>query len=199
MEYWTTEGLSTISSGVGKPLYSDAITRACTRLDFARVCMMLDVTKKMTKHIIIMTLDEDGGETPCKIDVEYEWLPPKCTSCMTIGHMAKDCALNKALKPTKPPVAVTGIGVARNEESELDMEHNVRPPPMHDQMRMPSTQGVDNRREGRELPCERRLSREEKAITSCVNLLWKKSNLRRLKHTEGTPTTMALVIVEDIR
>ncbi|KAK4384090.1 hypothetical protein Sango_3093000 [Sesamum angolense] len=51
VELWTTDGLSTVASGIGRPLYPDAITRACTRLDFARV------------------------------DVEYEWLPPKCTGC----------------------------------------------------------------------------------------------------------------------
>ncbi|KAL2237638.1 UNVERIFIED_CONTAM: hypothetical protein Sindi_0955500 [Sesamum indicum] len=44
VELWTDEGLSTVASGVGKPLHPDAITRACTRLDFARVCVMLDVT-----------------------------------------------------------------------------------------------------------------------------------------------------------
>ncbi|KAL2224815.1 UNVERIFIED_CONTAM: hypothetical protein Sindi_2935300 [Sesamum indicum] len=76
VELWTEEGLSTVASGVGKPLYSDAITRACTRLDFARVCVMLDVTSNLPKHIIIMTPDEEGGESPCKVDVEYEWIPP---------------------------------------------------------------------------------------------------------------------------
>ncbi|KAL0290980.1 UNVERIFIED_CONTAM: hypothetical protein Sradi_7037700 [Sesamum radiatum] len=39
VELWTTEGLSTVASGIGRPLYPDAITRACTRLDFARVCV----------------------------------------------------------------------------------------------------------------------------------------------------------------
>ncbi|KAL2230747.1 UNVERIFIED_CONTAM: hypothetical protein Sindi_1669100 [Sesamum indicum] len=106
MEFWTTEGLSTVASGVGKPLYPDAITRACTRLDFARVCVMIDVTQKIEKHIIIITPDEDGGETPCKVDVEYEWLPAKCTDCMTLGHSVKDCTVNKPRKPTKPPIAV---------------------------------------------------------------------------------------------
>ncbi|KAL2224551.1 UNVERIFIED_CONTAM: hypothetical protein Sindi_3020600, partial [Sesamum indicum] len=77
VELWTEEGLSTVASGIGKPLYPDAITRACTRLDFARVCVMLDVSSNLPKHIIIMTPDEEGGETPCKIDVEYEWLPSK--------------------------------------------------------------------------------------------------------------------------
>ncbi|KAK4383785.1 hypothetical protein Sango_2743900 [Sesamum angolense] len=42
MEYWTTEGLSVVASGVGKPLYSDAVTKQCSRLDYARVCVMLD-------------------------------------------------------------------------------------------------------------------------------------------------------------
>ncbi|KAL2237652.1 UNVERIFIED_CONTAM: hypothetical protein Sindi_0956900 [Sesamum indicum] len=92
--------------GVGKPLYPDAITRACTRLDFARVCVMIDVTQKLEKHIIIMTPDEDGGETPCKVDIEYEWLPPKCTGCMMLGHSVKECSLTNPQKQTKPPVKV---------------------------------------------------------------------------------------------
>ncbi|KAL2230744.1 UNVERIFIED_CONTAM: hypothetical protein Sindi_1668800 [Sesamum indicum] len=70
VELWTEEGLSTVANGIGKPLYLDAITRACTRLDFARVCVMLDVSSTLPKHIIIMTPDEEGGEIPCKIDVE---------------------------------------------------------------------------------------------------------------------------------
>ncbi|KAL2253050.1 UNVERIFIED_CONTAM: hypothetical protein Sindi_0099700 [Sesamum indicum] len=106
MEYWTSEGLSMVASGVGKPLYPDAITRACTRLDFARVCVMIDVNKKLTKHIVVMTPDEDGGETPCKVDVEYEWLPPKCAECMKMGHTTKECPANKPEKLTKPPVKV---------------------------------------------------------------------------------------------
>ncbi|KAL2252757.1 UNVERIFIED_CONTAM: hypothetical protein Sindi_0070400 [Sesamum indicum] len=106
MEFWTTEGLSTVASGVGKPLYPDAITRACTRLDFARVCVMIDATQKLHKHIIVMAPDEEGGETPCKVDIDYEWLPPKCTACMSLGHSNKDCALNKTRKPTKPTVNV---------------------------------------------------------------------------------------------
>ncbi|KAL0294053.1 UNVERIFIED_CONTAM: hypothetical protein Scaly_3129800 [Sesamum calycinum] len=35
MEYWTEEGLSTVASGIGTPLYSDGITKDCSRLDYA--------------------------------------------------------------------------------------------------------------------------------------------------------------------
>ncbi|KAL0439770.1 UNVERIFIED_CONTAM: LINE-1 reverse transcriptase [Sesamum latifolium] len=78
MEYG---GLSTVASGIGRPLYPDAITCACTRLDFARVCVMLDISSTLPKHIVIMVPKEDGSESACKVDVEYEWLPPKCTTC----------------------------------------------------------------------------------------------------------------------
>ncbi|KAL0439139.1 UNVERIFIED_CONTAM: hypothetical protein Slati_2396900 [Sesamum latifolium] len=39
VEFWTNEGFSTVASGIGRPLYLDAITKACMRLDFARVCV----------------------------------------------------------------------------------------------------------------------------------------------------------------
>ncbi|KAL0367301.1 UNVERIFIED_CONTAM: hypothetical protein Sradi_3620200 [Sesamum radiatum] len=103
VELWTTEGLSTVASGIGKPLYPDAITRACTRLDFARVCIMLDISSTLPKHIVIMVPHEDGSETACKVDVEYEWLPPKCTACMSLGHSTKGCP---TMKPRPPPVSV---------------------------------------------------------------------------------------------
>ncbi|KAK4384485.1 hypothetical protein Sango_3056300 [Sesamum angolense] len=66
MELWTTEGLSTVASGIGRPLYPDAITRTCTRLDFARVCVMLNVSSKLPKHVVIMMPNELGGESACK-------------------------------------------------------------------------------------------------------------------------------------
>ncbi|KAL0295567.1 UNVERIFIED_CONTAM: hypothetical protein Sangu_3195000 [Sesamum angustifolium] len=80
VELWTTEGLSTVASGIGRPLYPDAITRACTRLDFARVCVMLNV------------------------DVEYEWLPPKCKQCVSLGHSTATCPESNKIE--KPKVAV---------------------------------------------------------------------------------------------
>ncbi|KAK4384120.1 Retrovirus-related Pol polyprotein from type-2 retrotransposable element R2DM [Sesamum angolense] len=70
IELCTTEGLSTMASGIGRPLYPDAITRACTRLDFARVCIMINVSSKLPNHVVIMMPKELGGESACKVDVE---------------------------------------------------------------------------------------------------------------------------------
>ncbi|KAL2225402.1 UNVERIFIED_CONTAM: hypothetical protein Sindi_2965300 [Sesamum indicum] len=124
-----------LASGVGKPLYPDAITRACTRLDFVRVWVMIDATQKLQKHIIVMAPDEEGGETPCKVDVEYEWLPPKCTTCMSLGHSDKDCALNKTRKPTKPTMSIQGVLTQAAPWTMIHVEHRCVECPWAEQTR----------------------------------------------------------------
>ncbi|KAL0294899.1 UNVERIFIED_CONTAM: hypothetical protein Sradi_6862000 [Sesamum radiatum] len=50
-----------------------------------------------------MVSKEDGSETTCKVDVEYEWLPPKCTTFMSLGHATRMCP---TVKPKQPAVLV---------------------------------------------------------------------------------------------
>ncbi|KAK4381540.1 hypothetical protein Sango_2958300 [Sesamum angolense] len=128
VELWTTEGLSTVASGIGRPLYPDAITRACTRLDFARVCIMLNVSSKLPKHVVIMMPNDLGGVSACKVDVEYEWLPPKCTGCSSLGHSTKECPLSKQTKPAvaiyvrKPPPPTPAIPEWKiSEQGQADL------------------------------------------------------------------------------
>ncbi|KAK4409409.1 hypothetical protein Sango_0013900 [Sesamum angolense] len=93
------EGLSTVASGVGIPLYTDKITKSCSRLDFARVCVMLDYNSTLPKHLVVMhPVRQEGQETPLKIDVEYEWLPQRCKTCCTLGHTAQACLENKKIE-----------------------------------------------------------------------------------------------------
>ncbi|KAK4384656.1 hypothetical protein Sango_3039100 [Sesamum angolense] len=56
MEYWTEEGLSTVASGIGTPLYMDGITKNCSRLDYARVCVMLVFSSALPKHLVLSVL-----------------------------------------------------------------------------------------------------------------------------------------------
>ncbi|KAL0439677.1 UNVERIFIED_CONTAM: hypothetical protein Slati_2450700 [Sesamum latifolium] len=104
VELWTEDGLSTVASGVGKPLYPDSLMKTCTRLDFARVCVMLDYSSTLPKHLVVVTPMEDGSEVPCRVDVEYEWIPSKCTTCRALGHSTANCPTMK--KPNKPVVKV---------------------------------------------------------------------------------------------
>ncbi|KAL0356052.1 UNVERIFIED_CONTAM: hypothetical protein Sradi_4052100 [Sesamum radiatum] len=72
IDLWTTDGLSMVARGIGRPLYPDAITKAGTRLDFARVYVMVDFNTTLPKHIVMMFPGEDGNEQPYRVDVEYE-------------------------------------------------------------------------------------------------------------------------------
>ncbi|KAL0455520.1 UNVERIFIED_CONTAM: hypothetical protein Slati_0891200 [Sesamum latifolium] len=65
VEFWTNEGLSIVASGIGRPVYQDAIMKACMRLDFARVCVMLDISSKLPKHVFVMIPRDGGWEAPC--------------------------------------------------------------------------------------------------------------------------------------
>ncbi|KAL0313683.1 UNVERIFIED_CONTAM: hypothetical protein Scaly_2911100 [Sesamum calycinum] len=78
MEYWTDEGLSTVASGVGTPLYTDGIT----------------------KSVPALIMPED----PKRVDVEYEWLPQRCTSCRSFGHVVATCPATK--RNLAPPITI---------------------------------------------------------------------------------------------
>ncbi|KAL0293111.1 UNVERIFIED_CONTAM: hypothetical protein Sangu_3245700 [Sesamum angustifolium] len=107
MEYWTEEGLSTVASGIGTPLYSDSITKDCSRLDYARVCVMLNYNSELPKHLVVISpVLRNGKEDPKRVDVEYEWLPQKCTNCCSLGHVETSCPANSMKKTVGPPIQV---------------------------------------------------------------------------------------------
>ncbi|KAL0293103.1 UNVERIFIED_CONTAM: hypothetical protein Sradi_6956900 [Sesamum radiatum] len=106
MEYWTEDGLSTVASGIGTPLYADSITKNCARLDYARVCVMLNFNSELPKHLVVISpVLRNGKEDPKRVDVEYEWLPQKCTTCCSLGHLPPTCPAN-AKKNLAPPITI---------------------------------------------------------------------------------------------
>ncbi|KAL0312970.1 UNVERIFIED_CONTAM: hypothetical protein Sradi_5696300 [Sesamum radiatum] len=92
MEYWTEDGLSVVASGRGVPLYTNKITKHCSRLDYARICVMLNYDSTLPKHLVVISpFLREGKEIPTKVDVEYEWLPQHCKQCQSLGHTALAC------------------------------------------------------------------------------------------------------------
>ncbi|KAL0434982.1 UNVERIFIED_CONTAM: hypothetical protein Sradi_0206100 [Sesamum radiatum] len=126
VELWTEDGLSTVASGVGKPLYKDVIMCSCARLDYARVCVMLDYDAKLPKHVVVMLPATDEGQTiPCKVDVEYEWIPSKCIRCRSLGHSQPNCPSTKDYR--KPPVHVyvpRNVQVVQLQATGIEQSHN---------------------------------------------------------------------------
>ncbi|KAK4383213.1 hypothetical protein Sango_2797500 [Sesamum angolense] len=106
MEYWTDECLSTVASGVGTPLYTDGITKECSHLDFARVCVMLDFNSELPKHLVVISpVIRNGKEDPKRVNVEYEWLPQRCKNYCSLGHMASTC-LDNMKRNIAPPITI---------------------------------------------------------------------------------------------
>ncbi|KAL0282661.1 UNVERIFIED_CONTAM: Retrovirus-related Pol polyprotein from type-2 retrotransposable element R2DM [Sesamum radiatum] len=67
---------------------------------------MLNFHSKLPKHLIVLSPSlSEGRETPIKVDIEYEWLPLRCTNCCSLGHTVAACPEKKEARP-RPPVAV---------------------------------------------------------------------------------------------
>ncbi|KAL0434076.1 UNVERIFIED_CONTAM: LINE-1 reverse transcriptase [Sesamum latifolium] len=69
VEYWTEEGLSVVASGMASH-YTPMRSRKHARDWISRVCVMLNIASKLPK-IVILAPTAEGGEIPCKVDVEH--------------------------------------------------------------------------------------------------------------------------------
>lgn len=84
LECWTEEGLSRITSTIGRPLHVDIATAQQQRLDFARVCVEVSANSNLPNCIQIR-----NGVDSVTVNLEYQWLPPKCGLCKVFGHSCK--------------------------------------------------------------------------------------------------------------
>ena len=100
MEFWTPVGLSYIASAVGVPLYADSPTEACTRMNFARICVEIDASKQLVHEFRLQVSSRDISTPPRFITVKviYQWKTRMCSHCSVFGHSNNDC-------PMQPPPA----------------------------------------------------------------------------------------------
>ena len=89
LEYWTEEDLSYLASVVGVPLYADATTEACKRINFVTVCVEIDASKPLLDEFIFdifyaQNLDINRDEITIK--VSYQWKLAVCSHCHVFGH-----------------------------------------------------------------------------------------------------------------
>ncbi|KAK8603530.1 hypothetical protein V6N13_096008 [Hibiscus sabdariffa] len=87
LELFYREGLSYITSALGKPLYTDHATTLRMQLEFATICIEVSVTDVIMGSV---TLDLGEGVT-IVVGVELAWAPPKCDHCVIFGHSTDNC------------------------------------------------------------------------------------------------------------
>nr|GEU35497.1 hypothetical protein [Tanacetum cinerariifolium] len=109
----TKDGLSIISTKIGKPVMLDAFTTSmCSdawgRMGYGRTLIEISARKELKKEVIMGVPDVEGkGHTNVSIQVEYEWKPPLCSECHAFGHNIKQCP-KRIVEPVKANKEVNG-------------------------------------------------------------------------------------------
>ncbi|KAK8549624.1 hypothetical protein V6N13_073407 [Hibiscus sabdariffa] len=88
LELFSRRGLSYIASAIGVPLYMDTITASKGKLEFAKVCIEIEVGARFPKVIHVQL--RDG--TVVSVTVHIPWSPHSCSKCQVFGHLDRACS-----------------------------------------------------------------------------------------------------------
>ncbi|KAL4364885.1 hypothetical protein AHAS_Ahas07G0050800 [Arachis hypogaea] len=106
IELYNHHFLWRVGSTIGNMLKIDKTTSIQSRGKFARICVEIDLSKKLVPRISVM------GNI---LNIEYERLHLICFSCGKYGHRADQCSEGVATKDAQPRTGVS-------EEPTVDME-----------------------------------------------------------------------------
>ena len=84
---WSKRGLGYVASFIGRPLQMDALTASRKNLEFARVCIKVNLEENLPE--VIYPNMEGGSRVPIK--VIYAWKPTMCSFCKIVGHEQDAC------------------------------------------------------------------------------------------------------------
>lgn len=91
----TSEGISFLASGIGKPLFLDDLSSNLEPLNFFRVCIEVNADFSFPPSIDVIVVDEDTSEdSVVTVEVEYQSKPPSCSACKVFGHSPLKCHNN---------------------------------------------------------------------------------------------------------
>lgn len=92
------EALFSIALAIGRPLRVDQATASLSRPSVAMVLVEYDVTQPPLQRIRIGVGDSEFWQR-----VVFEKIPPYCTSCQYLGHVAEACYVtNPGFRPQRP-------------------------------------------------------------------------------------------------
>ncbi|GKA27785.1 RNA-directed DNA polymerase, eukaryota, reverse transcriptase zinc-binding domain protein [Tanacetum coccineum] len=102
LEAWNVNGISAISSRLGRPIKIDQITaKMCKegsgRLGFARVLVEINAEKPFLDSVEINYVDGEKNVKKSKwVKVEYSWKPNRCSHCSVFGHLTQNCRVKNS-------------------------------------------------------------------------------------------------------
>ncbi|GJW58496.1 RNA-directed DNA polymerase, eukaryota, reverse transcriptase zinc-binding domain protein [Tanacetum coccineum] len=117
---WTSNGISAIASGLGKPLIMDKTTTKMCRggignFRYARVLVEIQADKEF-KDKIKICYRNNTQRTKCSefVKVEYSWKPLKCCESKVFGHTENTCGL----KSGNECIAKKGVWNKKNDKED---------------------------------------------------------------------------------
>lgn len=81
------KGLKCLTRAVGKFVKLHPHTERCTRMDVARILAEIDLHQPLVEKIVFK--DKEGLQR--EIEVNFPWLPSRCTVCQGWGHKGTEC------------------------------------------------------------------------------------------------------------
>ncbi|XP_020681757.2 uncharacterized protein LOC110099070, partial [Dendrobium catenatum] len=102
LEYWDASNLVRLAEGIGDPLLMDEQTKLLNRCAFARICVRLDLSKRLPKGVWANGLNGRFFQP-----IEYEGIPLICLKCGRVGHKAELCKEN-FVQPKQHVVKTSG-------------------------------------------------------------------------------------------
>ncbi|GJS07078.1 beta-caryophyllene synthase [Tanacetum coccineum] len=97
---FSEDGLSVIATKLGTPLMLDSYTsdmcmQSWGRSSYTRVMIELRADVELKDNIVLaMPKIIREGHYICNVRVEYEWKPPRCSSCKVFEHIHEECPKN---------------------------------------------------------------------------------------------------------
>ncbi|GJS16179.1 zinc knuckle CX2CX4HX4C containing protein [Tanacetum coccineum] len=101
-------GLSLITTQIGKPIRLDAYTsnmclQSWGRSAYARALIEVSAEDAPKEELVIaIPLGKDKGHSLATIRIEYEWTPPRCSTCLIFDHTEEKC-------PKRPKEVTTTV------------------------------------------------------------------------------------------
>ncbi|GJS96767.1 zinc knuckle CX2CX4HX4C containing protein [Tanacetum coccineum] len=113
-------GLSLISSQLGVPIMMDAYTstmcqKSWGRASYARILIEVSSLVELKDSLVVAIPFPDGsGHSFEKVEVEYEWQPPRCGTCLIFYHKDDKC-------PKRVTEVVSSKEVPAHEAARRDL------------------------------------------------------------------------------
>ncbi|GJY46047.1 zinc finger, CCHC-type containing protein [Tanacetum coccineum] len=131
------DGLSAITTKLGTLLMLDSYTsdmcmQSWVRSSYARAMIEIRADVELKDNIVVaMPKITREGHYTCNVRVEYEWKPPRCSSCKVFGHIHEECPKNTGAgeKKTVKKPSQTSRGISIGPKMGFKPHKEYRPVP----------------------------------------------------------------------